>query len=115
MWKAWMCTRPVMQTVHRASGVCQRGLAETTAPRPAVAAVATQVQGKRELKPSGKQAWKVRAVTLQFYILIRWSLDGMQLCEIPYISRFLTWTFNEKAKAHYRLALLASIPEPTNF
>ena len=61
MWRAWLTGRPVLQTVRLAG---TRGLADTSKPRTAQAAVAAQAES-RELKPSGKQQWKVCMATWQ--------------------------------------------------
>ena len=52
-----MCGRPVLQTVRRAA-VLQRGLAETTTPRPQMAAAA-QAKAKTQIQRSENQPWVV--------------------------------------------------------
>jgi len=59
MWRAWVTGRPVLQTVMRASHASRRSLAETTSPRPAMAAVATNMRGRPEIRPSENQPWVV--------------------------------------------------------
>lgn len=53
-----MCGRPVLQTVRRAA-VLQRGLAETTTPRPQMAAAAAQLKPKTEITLAENQPYVV--------------------------------------------------------
>lgn len=55
MWRAWVCGRPALQTTR--SAALWRGLADTTTPRPQMAASATQMQAKPKL--STNQKWVV--------------------------------------------------------
>ena len=60
MWRAWATRRPVLQTVMRAGTVSRRGLAETTTPRPAMAAVAPQASRiRQDIKRAENQKWAV--------------------------------------------------------
>lgn len=58
MWRAWMCGRPVLQTVRLTTNA-RRGLAETSTPRQQLAAAQAAVQAKPDLRPSEGQKYVV--------------------------------------------------------
>lgn len=63
MWKAWGCSRPVLQTVRRAGSQHQRVLARRATPPCARAVVTTArdliVRQQRTLADTSKQRWQI--------------------------------------------------------